>query len=163
MAELSGTVTVTRPERQDPDTGKTVTVDADDAFVINMKFANGALGSFAYTSASPVALGARIVIDGSDGLLMLPQPGVNPTSDDVVHGAKAGEELAPLPRPEAFEPLPDDSDRRIPSFRLLLRDFDRSIREGKSYGPSFDDGVKVQAILDAVRESSATGKAVKLG
>ena len=101
--------------------------------------------------------------EGTDGVLVLGQTAVNPTSAEVVHGAKPGGEIAPIPRPAEFDPLPETTDRRIPSFRRLVRDFQRSVAEGKSLSPNFDDGVAVQAILDAVRESSKTGHAVKIG
>jgi predicted dehydrogenase len=161
IAEISATVSTLKPQRTDT-TGKIIMADGDDSFVINMKFANGALGSFAYTAASPVMLGARTVIEGTEGVLILPQAGVNPTSAEVVYGAKVGQEVAPLPRPSEFDPFPDDRDRRIPAFRRLVRDFDRGIQEGSSLTPNFADGFAVQAMLDAVRESSATGKAVKV-
>ena len=161
IAEVSATLATIRPERQDP-SGKVVMADGEDSFVINLRFANGALGSFAYTAASPVMQGARTVIEGTDGVLVLPQAGVNPTSAEVVHGAKAGGEIAPIPRPAEFDPLPESTDRRIPAFRRLVRDFQRGVREGRSLTPHFDDGVAVQAVLDAVRESSRTGRSVKV-
>jgi predicted dehydrogenase len=161
IVEVSASVTTLRPERTDP-AGNIVMADGDDSFVINMKFANGALGSFAYTAASPVHLGARTVIEGSEGVLVLPQTGVNPTSAEVVHGAKIGEEVAPLPRPAEFDPFPDDSDRRVPAFRRLVRDFQTSVSQGTSLTPNFEDGVRTQAVLDAIRESSATGKAISI-
>ena len=108
-------------------------------------------------------LGARIVIEGTEGVLVLPQTGVNPTSAEVVHGAKVGETVEPLPRPAEFEPFPDDTDRRIPAFRRLVRDFQTSVSQGMSLTPNFDDGVNTQAVLDAIRESSATGKAIAIG
>jgi predicted dehydrogenase len=161
ISEVSASVTTLKPERTDP-SGNVVLADGDDSFVINLKFANGALGSFAYTAASPVMLGARTIIEGTDGVLVLPQAGVNPTSAEVVHGAKLGEEVAPIARPSEFDPLPDDTDRRIPAFRRLVRDFDRGLREGTSLTPNFADGLAVQQLLDAVRESSATGKAITI-
>ena len=161
ITEISASLATMRPERKDA-SGNIVLSDADDTFVINMKFAGGVIGSLAYTSASPVMMGARTIIEGTEGVLVLPQAGVNPTSAEVVHGAKTGQEVAPIPRPSEFDPLPDDSDRRIPAFRRLVRDFKTSVAEGTSLTPNFDDGVAVQAILDAVRESSATGRAVKL-
>jgi len=161
ITEVSASIATLKPERTDA-AGNIMMADADDSFVINLKFANGAIGSFAYTSASPVHLGARIVIEGSDGVLVLPQAGVNPTSAEVVHGAKIGAEVQPLPRPAEFDPLPDATDRRIPAFRRLVRDFQASVDQGISLTPNFDDGVQVQAVLDAVRESSATGKTVAI-
>ena len=167
IVEVSASVATLKPERTDP-AGNVVLADGDDSFVINLKFVSGALGSFAYTAASPVMLGARTVIEGSDGVLVLPQVGVNPTSGEVVHGAQIGpdgksEEVAPIARPAEFDPLSDETDRRIPAFRRLVRDFDRGLREGTSFTPNFADGLAVQRLLDAVRESSATGRAVAIG
>jgi predicted dehydrogenase len=161
ITEISASIATLKPERTDA-SGNVVLADGDDSFVINLKFANGAIGSFAYTAASPVMLGARTIIEGTEGVLVLPQAGVNPTSAEVVHGAKVGEEVAPLPRPAEFDPFPDDTDRRIPAFRRLVRDFDRGLKEGTSFTPNFADGFAVQAMLHAVRESSATGKAVQV-
>jgi predicted dehydrogenase len=161
ITEISATVSTLKPQRMGS-AGNIILADGDDSFVINMKFGNGALGSFAYTAASPVMLGARIIIEGTEGVLVLPQAGVNPTSTELVYGAKIGQEVTPLPRPSKFDPFPDDRDRRIPAFRRLVRDFERGLHEGTSFTPNFADGFAVQAMLDAVRESSATGKAVQV-
>ena len=89
---------------------------------------------------------------------------MNPTSDDVVYGGQTGDtQLAELPLPERFVPFEDDRDRRLVAFRLLVRELERGIREGVSPSPSFADGLRVQQVLDAVRESSATGMTVAVG
>jgi predicted dehydrogenase len=164
ITSVSARLSTLRPDRVDPVTGAPVQADADDTFTIQLTFANGATGTFAYTAAAPVALGARVTIIGDDGTLSLSQPGVNPTSDDVVYGGQTGAtQLAELPLPERFVPFEDDRDRRLVAFRLLVREFERGIREGGSPSPSFTDGLRVQQVLDAVRESSARGMTVAVG
>ena len=40
------------------------------------------------------------------------------------------------------------------AFRLLVREFERGIREGTSPAPSLDDALATQRVLDAIRESA---------
>ena len=47
-------------------------------------------------------------------------------------------------------------------FRLMIREFARGVREGTSPTPNFYDGYLCQQVLDAARESSATGKVVAI-
>jgi predicted dehydrogenase len=48
------------------------------------------------------------------------------------------------------------------AFRLLVRDFSKGIEQGSSPAPNFTDGLRCQQVLDAVRESSASGRTVDL-
>ena len=45
-------------------------------------------------------------------------------------------------------------------FRLLTREFVRGIRTGTSPAPNFYDGWRNQQVMDAVRESSRSGRRV---
>ena len=45
---------------------------------------------------------------------------------------------------------------------MLVRDFTKGIDEGRSPPPNFTDGLYCQQVLDAVRESSASGRTVNL-
>ena len=65
--------------------------------------------------------------------------------------------------PPQLMPLTDTRDHRLAAFRLLVRDFTRGIDEGTSPAPNFEDGLKCQQVLDAVRESSDTGRTVRIG
>ncbi len=64
--------------------------------------------------------------------------------------------------PERFRPFEDDRDQRLVAFRLLVREFERGIREGTSPAPNFEDGLRCQEVLDAVRASAAGGGTVGL-
>ena len=68
----------------------------------------------------------------------------------------------PLETPARLMPFSDSRDPRLMAFRLLVRDFNRGIDEGKSPAPNFTDGLRCQEVLDAVRESSDTGRTVTL-
>ena len=67
-----------------------------------------------------------------------------------------------LPRPARYTPFRDDRDPRLMAFRLLVREFTRGIEQKISPAPNFEDGLRCQEVLDAVRASSKSGKTVKL-
>ncbi len=107
--------------------------------------------------------GGRITLSGTEGVLFAAQRGPNPEPDGVVLGAKNSERaLAELPMPDRYTALTDERDHRMAAFRLLVREFARGIDEGTSPAPSFTDGARCREVLDAVRESSATGRTVTL-
>jgi predicted dehydrogenase len=150
------------PDRLNPETGAAVLADAEDTFSFVATFANGGLGTMTLSTAVAVHQGARVLVQGKEGTLSTPQPGFNPRPDGVVLGAKVGEQLQELPMPKEYRALEDDRDERLLPFRLLVREFARGIREGTSPSPSFADGYRCQQVLDAVRESSATGRWVEI-
>ena len=78
-------------------------------------------------------------------------------------GARLGDEgLQELPIPERLQPFADERDERLMPFRLLTREFLRGVAEGTSPAPSFYDGYRCQQVMDAVRESSASGRRVSI-
>jgi len=99
---------------------------------------------------------------GDEGTLMAYQPGPNPMEDGIVVGSRHGSALQPLPTPSQYTPFRDSRDHRLMAFRLLVRDFTRGIDEGASPAPNFDDGLKCQQVIDAIRESSETGRTIRL-
>ncbi len=130
----------------------------EDMFSITLDFARGGTAVLTLISAATVAQGARIVLHGTDGTLSVSQPGSNPLPEGKVYGGKPGETaLKELPIPAHYRPLVDDRDHRLLSFRLLVRKFEEGIKEGYSPAPNFADGVRVQEVLDAARESSTQG------
>ncbi len=158
VREVSGRLTVARPERRDPDTGAAATADADDTFAFTLGFESGAFATMTATSAAAPATGARIHLVGAGGVLEAVQRGPNPEPDGVVLGGRGSDRrLEQLPMPADLVPFEDERDNRLMAFRLLLRDFERGIREGGSPAPSFEDGAATQRVLDAIRESSVTG------
>lgn len=163
VESASGVTTALRPDRLDA-AGNVVQTDVDDTFSFQLRFASGVLASMTASSAVAPASGGRIMISGTEGALVATQRGPNPEPDGVVLlGKSTDRALTELPMPSAFRPFEDDRDHRLMAFRLLVREFERGIRDGASVTPSFDDGVGCQAVLDAVRESSKSGRWVRVG
>ena len=149
------------PERMQD--GEPVVADADNFYFAELSFRSGVMAQLTGTVAAPFGAGATVEIYGSEGTLIAPQTGPNPPSHGVLRGARIGDpSLGDLPIPSRLEPLTDERDDRLMPFRLLVREFLSGIRSGTSPAPNFDDGYRCQQILDAVRESSASGRRVAI-
>ncbi|MCC6237215.1 MAG: Gfo/Idh/MocA family oxidoreductase [Dehalococcoidia bacterium] len=159
---VTGTTIALRPDRTDA-SGHIVQVDVDDAFTFALRFRSGVLATMTASSAVSPGSGGRVMIAGSEGVLVATQRGPNPEPDGVVlFGRSTDRGLEELPMPSEFRPFDDQRDHRLMAFRLLVREFERGIRTGAEVTPSFDDGVGCQTVLDAVRESSRTGRRVEV-
>jgi predicted dehydrogenase len=164
VAEVSGKLVTRLPERVDRESGAAMTADTDDTFSMRLEFESGVLATMTASSAVAPNQGARITIAGSKGVLMATQGGPNPAPDGVVLvGDAADRQLLALEVDAKYTPIEDDRDQRLAAFRLLLREFERGIREGVSPVPNFDDAFACQQVLDAVRESSRSGQTVRIG
>jgi len=142
---------------------RVVHATADDTFLFTLRCASGALVNMVATRAAPFGSGAAIEVYGSEGALFTPQTGLNPPAHGRLLGARIGEErVQELTIPERLQPFADERDDRLMPFRLFTREFLRGVREGISPAPNFYDGYRCQQILDAVRESSRTGRRVDI-
>jgi predicted dehydrogenase len=162
VATVSGRLDALRPDVADPATGRIVRSETDDTFLFTLEFRTGGVATMCSSFAVTPARGARIVVMGESGTLIAEQPGPNPMEDGVVVASRAGSALQELATPKEFTPLTDARDHRLAAFRLLVRDFRSGIERGTSPAPNFTDGLRCQEVLDAVRESSASGRTVKL-
>jgi len=162
VASVSGRLDTLRPDLRDEATGRIVQGDADDTFAFTLTFRNGGMATMISSFAFAPTRGAKIVVMGDGGVLIAEQAGPNPADDGVVVASRGGAPLAPLPTPPQHRPLTDARDHRLAAFRLLVRDFNAGIERGTSPAPNFTDGLRCQEVLDAVRESSATGRRVQL-
>lgn len=162
VATVSGRLDTLRPDLCDPATGRIVQAETDDTFAFTLTFRNGGTATMIASFAFAPARGAKIVVMGDEGMLVADQTGPNPAEDGVVLGSRGGAVLAPLPTPSQYTPFSDARDHRLMAFRLLVREFNAGIERGVSPAPNFEDGVRCQEVLDAVCESSATGRTLTL-
>jgi predicted dehydrogenase len=161
VESVSGELNNFAPDRTDGD--KPAKADADDTFLFNLRFRSGVLAQMIGTRMAPFGPGVGVEIYGSEGALVTPQRGVNPPAHGTLLGARTGEErLNELPIPQRLQPFVDDRDERLMPFRILTREFLRGIETKTSPAPNFYDGLRCQQVMDAVRESAATGRRVTI-
>ncbi len=163
VASVSGRLATLRPELVDGATGRKAAAETDDTFSFTLTFANGGMATMVASLAVTPARGARIVVMGDEGTLLAEQPDSNPLENGVVVASRGGAPFKPLETPARYTPFTDARDHRLMAFRLLVRDFTRGIEQGTSPAPNFTDGLRCQLVLDAVRESSESGRTVLLG
>ncbi len=138
--------------------------DANNGFQFQADFSNGAWGTMACSFGSPLGPGARLQVYGTEGSLHAAQRGPNPEPGAMVLGGRPGEHetLVELPIPDALRPIDDDRDDRMAAFRLLARQFVEGVESGKSPRPNFNDGLQGQRVLDAIQESTVSGRRIPL-
>jgi predicted dehydrogenase len=125
-------------ERAAPD-GTTHPVTAEDAYAILLRLRGGGLATVSLTATARHKRGDLIEIHGEGGSVRL-------DADKVLWWARAGEEL----RSEG--PLEASSKD---AFGRVARKFYAAIRDGADPDPSLREGLRVQALLDAVRLADA--------
>ena len=162
IASVFGQLEAQRPDVLDPATNQIVKAETDDTFLFTLGFVNGGIATMTASFAATPARGARIVVTGDAGTLIAEQPGPNPMEDGIVIGSRGGSALAPLETPKRYLPFTDARDHRLMAFRLLARDFAAGIEQRKSPAPNFTDGLRCQEVLDAVRESSRSGRRIDI-
>ena len=162
IASVTGWLAGLRPDVVDTVTRKIVKAETDDSFSFTMTFKNGGMATMTSSFAVTPARGAKIAVMGERGTLIAEHPGPNPLENGVVVASRDGAPLQELKTPAQYIPFTDARDHRLMAFRLLVRDFTKGIEQGSSPAPNFTDGLRGQQVLDAVRESSASGRTVNL-
>ena len=125
---------VTVPERIDGD-GELRPVSAEDTFGILLRFRGGGLALVSFVATARHDRGDVIELHGAEGTVRLDAEG-------RLSWGRAGEELqveGPL------DPSPQEA------FKHVARRFSAAIRSGAAPDPSLDEGLRVQAVFDAVR------------
>ena len=123
-------------DRKAPD-GTPKTVTAEDAYVILIRFRGGGLGQVSLTATARHKRGDIIEVFGAEGTVRL-------DADKRLHWGRAGEEL------QVEGPLKADSKQ---AYARVARSFHAAIRSGGAPEPGLEEGLRVQALLDAVRRA----------
>jgi predicted dehydrogenase len=133
---VAGASEVGVPVRRTED-GELRRATAEDAYALVLRFRGGGLGVVTLVSTARHARGDVIEIHGDEGTVRL-------DDDRRVWWGRAGEEL------QSEGPLDASSSE---AFKRVARNFWAVIREGAAPEPSLEDGLRVQAIFDAVRRA----------
>jgi predicted dehydrogenase len=110
-------------------------VTAEDAYALLLRFRGGGLGVVTLVATARHGRSDIIEIHGDEGTVRL-------DGDGLVWWGRAGEEL------QSEGPLDESSTE---AFKQVARNFWAAVREGAAPEPSLQEGLRVQAIFDAVR------------
>ena len=163
ISAVSATINTFVKERYLNGSEETRPVTADDTFVLLCRFARGGQGMINVSVVTRFGSGERIELYGSNGSLVIDNEG-------RLFGAKAGDDqLRQLTIPVSYSDGPSANDPRLRPFVTLATAFVAAIRRTKAgqtfsgeVSPSFTDGVRVQAVLDAARQAAETSTWVSL-
>jgi len=152
IESVSGAVQTYVTERPAPDGSLRMPVTAEDFAAFTMRFAAGAVGTVVNSGVAAHPVGPRTEIWGDEGTLVLHQ-------DERLWAAGRGEDLEEITEPETLKAPPgmEYSPLWGLSFVRLADHLVNVILEEVPIEPAatFADGLKVQLVLDALRESSA--------
>ena len=117
-------------------------VTAEDAYAILLRLRGGGLGVVSLCATARHARGDLIELHGEGGTVRL-------DAEQRLWWGRTGEDL----RCEG----PFDNSSK-PAFARLARSFWAAIRKGEPPEPSLEEGLRVQAVFDAVRVAAAEGR-----
>jgi predicted dehydrogenase len=144
ISEVAGASAVSMPTIR-AGGGNVLHADAEDTFALLLRFASGAIGNIACSTAAWHGPGEEIRAFGSHGMLTV-------ASDGTLWGARSGDPSPqPLPIPARLigSGIPEVDDAGaghplIPPFIRLARAWAQGIRTGTNPSPSFADGLRAQ-------------------
>jgi predicted dehydrogenase len=128
-------------------------VDADDNTAFVLRFASGAIGSVSISYTAATDVGEEIVISGSEGMLAVQEPG------RLVGTQRGGKIQDMMPAPP---PPPAGETRTVQLYGQLVAGWVAALRSGQDVLPSFEDGAKVQEVVDAVSRSMQLSRWIDL-
>lgn len=138
VESVAAALEVTVPTRV-TDEGGYEPVTTEDAYGILMRFKGGGLATVSLVATARHGRKDLIEIFGDQGTVKL-------DTEFRLWWGRAGEEL------QSEGPLSNDSKE---GFAVVARNFYRSIRQGTDPDPSLEEGLRVQALFDAIRRADA--------
>ncbi len=110
-------------------------VTAEDTYGVLLRFRGGGIGVVSLVSTARHGRGDVIELHGDEGTVRL-------DADQQVWWARSGEEL------QCEGPLDSSSTE---AFKAVARSFWAAVRQGAAPDPSLEEGLRVQAVFDAIR------------
>lgn len=156
-------------KRRPAGVGKTAVVDVDDALAFLARFRGGALGTFEATRVAPGRKNYnRIEINGSKGSIVWNFERMNELEFFTFADGADVQGFRTImcmdgKHPYAANWWPDGHILGYEhTFVHHLADFVQAVHDRKPFAPDFDDGFRVQAVLDAALRSAKTGALVEV-
>ncbi len=149
--------------------GGTAKVDVDDAFCFLAKFKGGAIGTYEATRVAPGRKNHNCIeISGEKGSIRWNLERMNELEVFSFADARDGQGFRTVMVMDSVHPYAANwwPDGHIVGYEHTfvhhVVDFVRALHDGTPFAPGFDDGVVVQAVLEASLESIKSGKWVKV-
>lgn len=128
-------------------------IDAETQAVLCLELEGGASVAVSVSNTAFVGTGHRVEIYGDEGALILDNTGSLGLA--VFRVLRGNRESGAF---ECVAPAADVKDGRIPALATLADRFITWIESGVPAAPSFEDGYRVQCLLEYARQSHATGR-----
>ena len=152
VTSVMGQVKTMVPERTGKNTGEAWTATADDVSWFSLELQNGALANVFMSGVAGHNMGNHTQIFGTEGTILLSN------DDEVLRIAKRGEDFEDITIKDPNADLPHvNKGIWNVSVVSLMRELVNAIQENRppKQGSTFEDGLKCQQVMDAVRTSSA--------
>ncbi len=158
VKQLCARLSVSIPERPDPESGQLKPVDADDIGTILLELADGTPCQVCLSAATYQGRGHWVEVYGDRGTLVLGSS----NQKDYVHGFKLwgsqqGDPLQELVIPARLGFPETFSDGRIAPFIRIIDRWVQGIDTGHAIAPSLQEGVYSQQLMDLAHQSSERG------
>ena len=164
LSQLSAVVETKATQWLDTGTNEWVDVTSPDNILVSGRLANGAVAS-SHVAAIPYAgSGYRMEIYGREGTLVATGEDSPQLGEVFLQGAQGDNTLAPMPVPERFTiATPGTPAGEAINVGQMYAAFAQAIRGGDSSQPTFETAIDLHRLIDAIAQSSETGRAAKFG
>jgi predicted dehydrogenase len=164
FARLSAAVTTQAKQWLDTGTNIWLDVTSPDNIAVSGRLENGAIVSSHVGHIPYAGSGYRMEIYGREGTLVASGEDSPQLGEVVLHGVKGGNKFTAISVPERFTVAsagtPSGDASNVGQMYAL---FARAIREGNVQLPHFGTAVELHRLVDAIKETSDTGREVTLG
>ena len=166
FARLSAVVATQAKQWLDTGTNTWLDVTSPDNVLLSGRLVSGAVASVHIAAIPFAGSGYRMEIYGRDGTLVACGEDSPQLSDVVLHGAKGGNTLDPVPVPDrlnfASPGTPSGEAVNVGQMYSLFAQVirDGALRGGESRHPTFATAVDLHRLIDAVRQASENGREV---
>ncbi|MDE2967763.1 MAG: Gfo/Idh/MocA family oxidoreductase [Chloroflexota bacterium] len=135
-------------------------LSSEDQIGASFRFESGASATLSMCWVSDPPLGLRVVITGSEGVIQATSPGSMLSEGEVIIGRAGNGDFTTVEAPgEGSGGLPGGA---VGVSARLIQAFAQGIDEGYSPAPNFVDGLHSQLTIEAMRQSDASGRVVRL-
>jgi predicted dehydrogenase len=142
------------------DTNRVLDVTSPDNVLLGGRLANGAVASLQVGTIPFAGSGYRMEIYGREGTLVVTGEESPQLGDVLLHGARGGNALEPMPVPDRLTGGTGPLVGEAINVARLYTQFARAIEGRKTEYPTFETAVSLHRLIDGIKQASESGRAV---